>query len=195
MSNLAFLGKVIERCAAKQIIQHIENNDLMEPHQSAYRKHHSTETCLLKIKSDILEAMDKQMVTCVLLLDASAAFDTISHKILLERLSNMFGLRESVLSWIESYITGRKQKVVIGDHSSEWDNFAPRSPPGIGPGTYSVHPVYMPTRKKSAGTTTLMQSFLQMMNRSMCPLNRHKKAHKRTVYQDLKIVLPRPGHG
>ena len=80
VSNLAFLGKVIERCAAKQIIQHIENNGLMEPHQSAYRKHHSTETCLLKIKSDILEAMDKQMVTCVLLLDASAAFDTISHK-------------------------------------------------------------------------------------------------------------------
>ena len=85
----------------------------MEPHQSAYRKHHSTETCLLKIKSDILEAMDKQMVTCVLLLDAPTAFDTISHKVLLERLSNMFGLRESVLSWIKSYITGRKQKVVI----------------------------------------------------------------------------------
>ena len=151
MSNLAFLGKVIERCAAKQIIQHIENNGLMELHQSAYRKHHSTETCLLKIKSDILEAMDKQMVTCVLLLDASAAFDTISHKVLLERLSNMFGLRESVLSWIKSYTTGRKQKVVIGDHSSEWITLHQGSSPGICPGTYSVHPVHMPTTKNQQG--------------------------------------------
>ena len=63
------------------------------------------------------------MVTCILLLDASAAFDTISHKILLERLSNMFSLREIVLSWIELYITGRKQKIVIGDHSSKWITF------------------------------------------------------------------------
>ena len=141
VSNLAFLGKVIERCAAKQIIQHIENNGLMEPHQLAYRKHHSTETCLLKIKSDILEAMDRQMVTCVLLLDASTAFDTISHKVLLERLSNMFGLRESVLSWIKSYITGRKQKVVIGDHSSEWITLHQGVPQGsvLGPIVFTLY--------------------------------------------------------
>ena len=81
------------------------------------------------------------MVTCVLLLDASAAFDTISHKVLLERLSNMFGLRESVLSWIESYITGRKQKVVIGDHSSEWITLHQGVPQGsvVGPIVFTLY--------------------------------------------------------
>ena len=64
----------------------------MEPLQSAYRAHHSTETALLKVKTDILRAIDNQEVTCLVLLGLSAAFDTVDHKILLERLENYFGI-------------------------------------------------------------------------------------------------------
>ena len=64
----------------------------MEPLQSAYRPHHSTETALLRVKTDIIKAMDNQEVTCLVLLDLSAAFDTVDHKILLGRLENYFGI-------------------------------------------------------------------------------------------------------
>ena len=73
ISNLPFVGKILERCVIDQLLEHIHTNNLMEPLQSAYRPHHSTETALLKVKTDILKAMDNQEVACLVLLDLSAA--------------------------------------------------------------------------------------------------------------------------
>jgi len=75
---------------------------MLNPFQSAYTKHHSTETTLIALHDDLIKAMDKQEVTCLTLLDYSAAFDTIDHSILLQRLSLWFGLRGNVLSWFSS---------------------------------------------------------------------------------------------
>ena len=92
----------------------------MEPIQSAYCKHHSMESCLLKIKTDILDAIDNQKVTALILLDASAAFDTIHHDILLQGLKTKFGFRGTVLKWMESYIRPCRQRVVIDGAKSKW---------------------------------------------------------------------------
>ena len=115
ISNLPFVGKLLERCVIDQLLEHICTNNLMEPLQSANRPHHSTETALLKVKTDILKAMDNQEVACLVLLDLSAAFDTIDHKILLERLENYFGITGTALRWIKSYLTNQSQRVIIGD--------------------------------------------------------------------------------
>ena len=64
---------------------------MVEPLQSAYRQSHSTETALLKIKSDILQMIDSGEVVCMTLLDLSAAFDTVSHELLLNHLKFRFG--------------------------------------------------------------------------------------------------------
>ena len=64
----------------------------MEPLQSAYCNHHSTETVLLKIQTDILHAMDNKSVTCLVLLDLNVAFDTVPHCELINRLKYRFGL-------------------------------------------------------------------------------------------------------
>ena len=61
-------------------------NDLHLELQLAYKKHHSTESALLKVKNDILLNMDAQKVTSLVLSDLSAAFDTVRHDILLDRL-------------------------------------------------------------------------------------------------------------
>ena len=53
-----------------------------------------------------------------MLLDLSAAFDTVNHQILLERLKIMFGLTGTVINWMTSYLLGRFQKVVVGDTNS-----------------------------------------------------------------------------
>ena len=71
VSNLEFSGKLIERAVTNQITKHIAENNLMEPMQSTYCAHHSTETVLVKVKSDILKAMDNREIICLTLLDLS----------------------------------------------------------------------------------------------------------------------------
>ena len=111
VSYLAFSGKLIEHIVADQIISHIDLHNLMEEKESAYRKFHSTETILLKVKTNISKAMDNQEITCLILLDLLTAFDTVDHTILLNRLKTTFGIRDTTLKWIASSLTGRTQRV------------------------------------------------------------------------------------
>ena len=92
VSNLQYIGKLIEKAVNIQLNDHITTNNLMEPMQSAYRVGHSTETASIKVKADILNAIDNKEVVCLVVLDLSAAFDMVDHQILLERLKIMFGL-------------------------------------------------------------------------------------------------------
>ena len=86
ISNLAFLGKVIERLAVKQLQSYLSDNHLYASTQSAYRPCHSVETAIVKVQNDILAALDKGKEALLVLLDFSAAFDLIDHKQLLDRL-------------------------------------------------------------------------------------------------------------
>ena len=92
---------------ATQLDQHITSNNLDEPMQSAFKKHHSTETALIKVQNDILQAIDNQNSVILLLLDISAAFDTIDHEILLSRLSSRYGITGKAHKWFESYLNER----------------------------------------------------------------------------------------
>ena len=111
ISNLTFLSKVIERIVASQLTGYLQENKLFPDLQSAYRQGHSTETALLKIFSDILDAADSAQVTLLGLLDLSAAFDTVDHNILLTRLQVSYGVSRSALAWIASFILHRSQSV------------------------------------------------------------------------------------
>ena len=86
----------------------------MTAFQSAYRKHHSTESALLNIH-DILLNMAKGSVTALTLLELSAAFDTIDHTILLDRLNVHYGISELALGWFKSYLSGRTHSVKVGN--------------------------------------------------------------------------------
>ena len=77
---------------------------MAEPLQSAYRSQHSSETVLLKVKTDILHALDN--VTCFIMLDLSVAFDTVLHNLLLNRLKFRFGLGGTIIEWLKSYLAG-----------------------------------------------------------------------------------------
>jgi len=104
---------VIERIVANQIKVHLADNDLMPSVQSAYRQGHSTETAVLKVISDTIDA-DTQKVTLLGLLDMSAAFDTVDHRILLERLEVSFGIKGQALAWLSFFLTDRTQVVAFG---------------------------------------------------------------------------------
>jgi hypothetical protein len=113
VSNLPFLSKVLERIVLKQLLTHLENHNLFESLQSAYKKLHSTETAIVRVVNDLLQACDRGEVSILSLLDLSAAFDTIDHQILCSRLNQTFGCSGTVLQWFNSYLTNRTQSVVI----------------------------------------------------------------------------------
>ncbi len=118
VSNLSFLSKLIEKIVAKQFVDHMIRNKLMDPLQSAYKKDHSTETALLKVQNDLLIDIDKGNVAVLVLLDLSAAFDTIDHDIILDRLNRNFGIQGTALKWFRSYLSDRQQTVIVGDEGS-----------------------------------------------------------------------------
>ena len=88
---------MIERVVLSRLNRHLEANNLNIPNQSAYKKFHSTETLLVRIVNDLLIATDEKKATVVMLLDLSAAFDTIDHSKLLSTLNSQFGIRGNVL--------------------------------------------------------------------------------------------------
>jgi len=82
--------------------------------QFAYRANHSTLTAVLKVQSDILLAIDDGNLSSLALLDLSAAFDTVDHDILLQRLNISYRLNGTALNWFGPYLIGWRQRVRIG---------------------------------------------------------------------------------
>jgi hypothetical protein len=119
VSNLAFISKILEKAVLRQFTEHLERHSLFCPIQSAYRPLHSTETALLKIQNDILLTLDNGRGVILVLLDLSAAFDTIDHEILVSRLQSRFGIKGQALAWFHSYLEERYQSVSVDGVTSE----------------------------------------------------------------------------
>ena len=118
MSNLSFISKIYEKVDLQQLVDYLDHNNLLCTSQSAYRPHYSTETLLRKTANDILLGLDKIHVSLLTLLGLSSAFDTIDHNILLNRLSCLYGISGTCLSWFRSYLSNRRQSVAIANRIS-----------------------------------------------------------------------------
>ena len=118
ISNLTFISKVMEKIVAKQLIAYLASNNLMPTLQSGFRSGHSTETAILRVLSDIYSSIDQGQVALLALLDVSAAFDTVEHDILLERLPKSFRITGLAHHWIRSFLTSQTQTVHMGTSTS-----------------------------------------------------------------------------
>ena len=115
VSNLPFFSKLVERATLMQFDEHCREHHLLPDFQSAYRKGYSTETSLMKMTNDIFCSMERKQVTAVIVLNMSAAFDTIDHDLLLDILHKRFGIAETALQWYQSYLGPQGMKVCIND--------------------------------------------------------------------------------
>ena len=113
LSLLVGASKICEKIALNQFISFLENNNKLTPYQSGNRQYHSTETLNISVNDMILEAMDKKMISALVLLDLSKAFDSINHQLLLQKLNHVRA-SHSAVSWFRSYLNGRTQSVRIG---------------------------------------------------------------------------------
>ena len=126
--------------------------------QAAYKKHNSTESALLKVKNDILLNMDAQKVTLLALLDLSAAFDTVRHDILLDRLSSRPGVTDQTLICFTSYLSDRTQRVAVNEGLSDTFPLAQGVPQGscLGPLLLTVY-----TSELYSGSTLAKRALLR----------------------------------
>ena len=141
VSNLKFLSKLLEKSVFAKLNNYLTVNGLHERLQSAHKAHHSTETALLTITSDILLSLDRRGNVFLLLLDLSAAFDTVNHSLLLSCLKNSFCITGTFLQWFHSYLSGRSQFVEINDKKSSVRDLTVGVPQGsvLGPILYLLY--------------------------------------------------------
>jgi hypothetical protein len=129
----------------------MEDHNLHEPLQSAYKKGHNTELALTKIHNDLINYMDSHKGVILVFLDLSAAFDTVDHEILIKRLHNTIGISDSSLSWFQSYLSNRTQMISINQSTSQNFQINYGVPQGsvIGPIDYIIYSILHITSWKS----------------------------------------------
>ena len=132
---------MLERLVARQLVQYIDLHRLLPATQSGFRRGYSTETAIIRVLSDLLDAVDRGDTAALVLLDLSAAFDCVDHDILLERMRVTLGLGNAVLGWFRSYLVGRKQQVRCGGKFSPFVDLLCGVPQGsvLGPILFIIY--------------------------------------------------------
>lgn len=139
--NVLYLSKLIERVALVQCNKHLDLTGGHITNQSGYKPKHSCETLLMRVTNDILTNMDNSKCTIVLLLDLSAAFDTVDHAVLLNLLWFELGFRGNVYNWFVEFLKDRRQAVGIDGHSSDFKGNKYGVPQGsvVGPFLFNIY--------------------------------------------------------
>ena len=134
ISVLNTCSKILERAVHKQLIDHLETNDLLSKTQFGYRKNRSTELATILLSDNIRKAVDEGHLVGVLYVDLSKAFDTLSHSALLEKLKS-FGITGDSHNWFTDYLFSRKQFCVVENCESKLLNITCGVPQGsiLGP--------------------------------------------------------------
>ena len=130
VTNLSFISKISEKAIANQIHVHLKNNDIVDYFQTAYKAGHSYETALLGVYNDIVTTIGRSNGDMLVLLDLSAAFDTIDHDNLFCILGKYVGICGNALKLIKSYFYNRTQRVPIDDVLSDFANIICGVPQG-----------------------------------------------------------------
>ena len=162
-----------------RVNKHLDVHNLCEPCQSAYRAGHSTETALVKVYNNMLCMVDDRQYILLVLLDLSTAFDTIDHDAMIHRLKNLFGINGDALTWMQSYFSGRTQRVVIGNSASTPFALSTGIPQGsvAGPGTFPAYTQPIGTVARHHGVNMHLYADDTQLYMG-CRLQEHQSTHK-----------------
>lgn len=134
MSLISCVGKVFERIVFKYMFNFLIDNDLIYKHQSGFLPKHNTVYQLIEMYDNICQSLEEKQHTCMVFCDISKAFDRVWHKGLLKKLDG-YGFKGAFIDWLTSYISNRKQQVIVRAHKSTYSNINAGVPQGsvLGP--------------------------------------------------------------
>ena len=141
ISLLPFFSKILERLVTSRLVKHMSSFLHYEIFQSGFKANHSTESALLHITNELRLSADSGKVSILVLLDLSAAFDTLNHSILINRLKTFIGLSGSALDWFISYLSHRSFQVKQNSDTSTHHSFEYGVPQGsvLGPILFRIY--------------------------------------------------------
>ncbi|KAK3536301.1 hypothetical protein QTP86_002173, partial [Hemibagrus guttatus] len=140
VSLLSFLSKILERVVCNQLSDYLMQNNLLDPNQSGFKAAHSTETALLAVTEKLHAARSAKLSSVLILLDLSAAFDTVNHKTLLSTLRSL-GICGTAWEWFASYLDGCSYQVTWKGLTSAPRRLSTGVPQGsvLGPLLFSLY--------------------------------------------------------
>ena len=126
---LTVTSKLVERAAQVQLLDYMEQSGQLNPSAHAYRKNYSTVTTLMEVLDELHQGVEEKKIISLMALDQSAAFDSVEHQLLLQKLKR-YNIGDSAIKWIASYLAYRTQYVVIGTSHSKMDHVKVGVPQG-----------------------------------------------------------------
>ena len=142
ISNLSYLSKIIETTVHEQTWEYLKQANIIPENQSAYRENHSTETTVCAVINDMTDIIANGKCGILVMLDLSAAFDTVDHNLLLKDLSSV-GITEDVHLWYKSYLENRSSIVMISNEKSMTKRLSKGVPQGsvLGPLLFCIYTI------------------------------------------------------
>ena len=140
ISLLPVFSRVLEKFVSRWLSEYLEENNLLSDRQHGYRRHRSTATALLQLQEEIMKKYEEGHDMAVLSFDSSAAFDTLKHTILIDKLK-LYGCSDHVIRWFQSYLEDRWQYTEIGGKKSSTQRILQGVPQGsvLGPLLYILY--------------------------------------------------------
>ena len=109
--------KVLEHIIFRSIMDHVDVHKILKFFQHGFRANHSCETQLIDTIDDLARGLHNKQQLDLLILDFSKAFDKVAHKRLISKLQ-FYGIRNNTVLWLENWLIGRTQKVVVDGECS-----------------------------------------------------------------------------
>ena len=171
ISLLSVTSKITERVVQRQLSEYLEKSGQMNMNQHSYRQNHSTTTAWAQLTDTLFTATDKNMVSAILAVDQSSAFDCVSHTILIKKLAK-YNLSKETLQWLSSYLANRTYCVSIGTKLSSMKPVISGVPQGsvLGPTLYAMYTNELPNiLKDSTNCTHYSHNSNQYLFGENCP--------------------------
>ena len=183
ISLLSNLSKIFERAMHTRIYEFLESHSIFSNLQFGFRKKHSTNHALLNIVEKIKEKLDKKTFSCGVFIDLEKAFDTVNHKILVEKLE-FYGIRGVTNDWFVSYLSNRKQRVKLDNKKSSYLNVTCGVPQGsiLGPLLFLI---YINDMKNSV-KNSILHHFADDTNLLCSDTDENRL--KKNMNEDLKLI-------
>uniref|UniRef100_A0A3P9L4Z8 Reverse transcriptase domain-containing protein n=1 Tax=Oryzias latipes TaxID=8090 RepID=A0A3P9L4Z8_ORYLA len=140
VSLLPQFSKILEKIFNDKLALFIEKHNIINENQYGFRENRSTSLAIIDAVEEITNALDKKKYAAGIFIDLKKAFDTLNHDILLDKLE-VYGIRGLALTWVKSYLTGRKQFVKIDEYTSETKEISCGVPQGsiLGPLLFNIY--------------------------------------------------------